>query len=75
MRTSKSFTKSDIEAVLDLWEDTNINDICKKLDMTKIQVYYLVSQIRKAGYPIIKKTVTGQTTTLIKMVLAERHLI
>lgn len=65
------WTKDDIKTVLKLWDTENSDYICKKLDISYMQLQYITKEIRKAGIPIAKKHSKGNLQGLLKEIKAE----
>jgi len=65
------YTKDEIKQVINLWVDTPMSKICKKMDLSPVQVGYLVSLLRAEGMNLPKKHLVGTTRSLVKEVVAE----
>jgi hypothetical protein len=55
-----------------MWETSSTTDIAEATNATPIQVQYIANQIRKAGYPLIKKYQSGMIRKLIGDVIKDR---
>lgn len=57
---------------MNLWETESTDDIAKAIKLEKVQVSYLVSQMRKAGVKLPKKHRAGYLHNLIKEVMGKK---
>lgn len=73
MKRKKShlWTKDEIKTVASLWETSNFEDLCNKLDVKDFQLNYIVGHMRRAGFKLTKKHKKGYLQNLIQEVLLE----
>ena len=65
----KQWSPSDIKLVVTLWESKTTADIAEELGRTVQAVQGLAVKIRKAGYPLKRKHMTGTLQHLIRETL------
>jgi len=65
------WTKKEIKTVLTMWEDKNKDEIAKELGRSSLQINYMATQIRRAGYKLSFKTKKGKTRGLILEAIKE----
>jgi len=54
-----------------MWEDKNKDEIAKELGRSSLQINYMATQIRRAGYKLSFKTKKGKTRGLILEAIKE----
>jgi hypothetical protein len=63
--TSHTWTKSEINKVLELWSTHSLKDLCIEIGINYRQIQYITSEIRKAGYNLPRKHVVSSRRALI----------
>ena len=66
-KTWQGYTADEIRKIVAMWPTHTVSEICDELVRSKTSVYYIVSQIRKAGQPMPKKA----PVDLVKITVAE----
>ena|SRR3990167_7063684 len=61
----RMWTKNDIKLIHKLWTNKTTEEVCKEMNLTKIQVQYMVRQMRKAGIDMPKKHRSGHVMNLL----------
>jgi predicted phage-related endonuclease len=74
-KINRSFTKDEINMVIDLWETKTLGEMAEALGRSIPSVTYIAQRIRKAGFNLSIKHVKGKNDSLVKTVLRERNLI
>lgn len=70
------WTKEEIVTLLDLWENTTLADMARKLNRREASINQKANEIRKAGHNLPKKASAGGAAKALLMdVLRERNLI
>lgn len=69
------FTKEEIKAVAQLWNEKTIKEIANELNITEAQVLYLAKVMRKEGFILSKKRVNGVTRSLIREVFDSGEVV
>lgn len=59
------WTKEDIRKLHELWTSKNLEEISNEMKLTRLQVSYMVSQMRKAGIDMPKKHSKGRVMNLL----------
>lgn len=65
------WTKDEIKKVIKMWDDKNPDELAHDLKVERVQVMYIASVIRKAGYRLAKKHKKGYIHALIKEAISE----
>jgi hypothetical protein len=71
-RIRKSWTKQDINTLIELWETSTPKEIADKIGVSINPLNYMRMQIKKAGLILPKKRLVNHYQSLIKEVLSER---
>lgn len=59
------WTKEEMKYIVKVWDEATLDDICDKFEVSKSQIMYIVTQLRKNGIKLAKKHVTGRLQALI----------
>lgn len=65
------WTKDEIKKILNLWEDSTMEEMAEKLGVNRQQLDYIVTSMRKAGFVLSKKHKRGQLSVMLQEVLNE----
>lgn len=65
------YTAKEIKIVADMWDGSTLEQIATAVGRDKVSIQYIAGQIRKAGFPLARKTVERKMklTDLIKQTL------
>lgn len=69
----KMWTKEGVRKVQQLWEMGSSDSIAKELGVSKLQLTYMVNQMRNAGFKLAKKRRGGTLQAMLRDVLKERN--
>lgn len=65
------WTKEEMKVLISIWDKKTLDEICKELNLRRIQVSYMANQMRKCGIGLVKKKKLGITNMLIDEVKKE----
>lgn len=66
-----SWTKDEVKRIVSLWDQKNPDELANDLNISKLQLMYMVGLIRKNGYKLTRKRKNGTLSILIKEALSE----
>lgn len=65
------WTKEEIKKLYEIWEKYSAEDVAESLGIEVGQVRYMVTQMRKQGFPLQKKRKVGKTMIMLEELKAE----
>ena len=72
--SSHVWTKKEMLLIPELWDSKSTSEIAEILHVKPVQVSYIASMMRKAGYPIPLKRRNGYLLNLIKELASEKGI-
>ncbi len=61
-----SWTKAELKLVCQLWTTHSLDEISSELGLTKQQISYAVTELRRSGAPLPRKYARNQRNRLFK---------
>lgn len=68
------WTKDEIRMLYTIWNEHSVEEVSTMLGIDKAKISYMATLMRKQGFPLQKKRVTGKTDLMLKELKSELNI-